>query len=79
MIGRTKAGSHNLEDCYANPQSKSHQAIIVKLRLADIKRKGLALPDCMQVIAGDPAWQLKPKDGQQLGGQGGASSPATPP
>jgi hypothetical protein len=61
-----------LRDCYANPQSASHRPFIVKLRLAKIKKKGIAIPDCMKGIADDPAWQLKAKDGIAMReGQGG--------
>ena len=40
-----------------------HRPIIVKLRLAEIKRKGLEMPECMENICDDPKWQLKPRDG----------------
>jgi hypothetical protein len=66
LLGRYNAESHRLGTCYANPVGSSPRPIIIKLRLAEIKRKGMDIPDCMKSIADDPAWQLKPRDGAKM-------------
>jgi hypothetical protein len=39
--------------------------MLCKLRLSDIKKKGLAIPDCMKDIADDPNWQMGPKQQEE--------------
>lgn len=61
LNGRQNASSHTLENCYANPKSSKCRPVITKLRLAEIKRKGLPIPECMKEIADLPEWQMGPQ------------------
>lgn len=48
LLNRFNWKTHTLKNCYANPQSDKAQPNIVKIRYAEIKRKGIPLPPCME-------------------------------
>ena len=69
LLGRANPKSHNLNDCYANPQNPDHRPDIASMRYDQIKRRNLEMPECMQPLV----QKEKQKSGESTQAQDGSA------